>query len=305
MSREEIIAAVKKCAVELGHAPSQPEFRNHTKISKHDIRKNFGTYTQMIAVSELEREGSGCVVELNSLFLDWAGIVRKLGKVPTIANYELASKYSVRPMVRRFRAWSQVPKGMLEYVRNEGLEGEWGDVLMIIEDHLKGRDRRARTFRPTTHMTFRPQIMRDRPIFGQPMHAPLCCAPTNENGVIFAFGTVAKDLGFSVLRIQIECPDCVALRHMGNNKWQWVRIEFENESRNFLTHMHSPSDADLIVCWKHNWPECPLEVIELQSVAEIWNSLATPETEEEAGSIEVEKPKPLKHGRKGGDEEIG
>jgi hypothetical protein len=304
MSKEEIIAAVKKCAAELGHAPSQPEFRNHTKISKHDIRKNFGTYTQMIAVSELEREGSGCVVEMNSLFLDWAGIVRKLGKVPTIATYEMTSKYSVRPMIRRFSAWSRVPAGMLEHVRKEGLEGEWGDVMTIIVEHLEGKDRKARTFRPTTRMPFRPQIMRDRPIFGQPMHAPLCCAPTNENGVIFAFGTVAKGLGFSVLRIQIECPDCVALRHMGNNKWQWVRIEFENESRNFLTHMHSPLDADLIVCWKHNWPECPLEVIELQSVAEIWDSLATPETEEEeAGLIEVEKPKPLKHGRKEEDGE--
>ena len=24
--------------------------------------------------------------------------------------------------------------------------------------------------------------------------------------------------------------------------------------------------CDLIVCWEHNWPECPLEVIELKSL---------------------------------------
>ena len=30
--------------------------------------------------------------------------------------------------------------------------------------------------------------------------------------------------------------------------------------------MHSLDDADLIVCWTHNWPECPLEVLELKSI---------------------------------------
>src|ERR1041385_5777853 len=74
MSKEEIIAAVKKCATDLGHAPNQSEFRKHANVSKHEIRKNFGTYTHMMAMSEVEREGSGFVVELKSLFLDWAGI---------------------------------------------------------------------------------------------------------------------------------------------------------------------------------------------------------------------------------------
>jgi len=47
---------------------------------------------------------------------------------------------------------------------------------------------------------------------------------------------------------------------------QRVRIEFEFESRNFRTHGHNPAECDVVVCWKHNWPECPLEVLELRSV---------------------------------------
>ncbi|MBZ5507354.1 MAG: hypothetical protein LAO78_17990 [Acidobacteriia bacterium] len=79
------------------------------------------------------------------------------------------------------------------------------------------------------------------------------------------------------MRIQAEFPDCDALRYVGEHKWQRVRIEFEYESRNFLTHMHPVSRCDLIVCWRHNWPECPLEVIELQSLAEIWkNAVVVP-----------------------------
>jgi hypothetical protein len=94
---------------------------------------------------------------------------------------------------------------------------------------------------------------------------PLICAPVNEMGVVFLFGAMAERLGFLVLRIQTEYPDCEALRMIDEDRCQLVKIEFEHESRNFLKHMHLASECDLIVCWKHNWPECPLEVVELKT----------------------------------------
>ncbi len=45
-----------------------------------------------------------------------------------------------------------------------------------------------------------------------------------------------------------------------------MRIEFEHESRNFMKHLHDANECDLIVCWEHNWPEWPLEVVELRAV---------------------------------------
>jgi hypothetical protein len=93
---------------------------------------------------------------------------------------------------------------------------------------------------------------------------PLCLAPTNELGVVFLFGTVAREMGFMVLRLQTEFPDCEALREVAPGRWQRVRIEFEYESRNFLAHQHSAAGCDLIVCWNHNWEDCPLEVLELK-----------------------------------------
>jgi hypothetical protein len=54
-------------------------------------------------------------------------------------------------------------------------------------------------------------------------------------------------------------------RLVQEERWQPVKIEFEYKSRNFLRHMHNPEGCDLIVCWSHNWPECPLEVIELKT----------------------------------------
>ena len=220
MTKEEIITAVKEYAAKLGHAPSLAEFRRHTRISKWQIQKNFGSYSAMMQASEVERHGSGSAVSLKTLFLDWARIVRKMRKIPSMSHYELESKYSVRPVLRRFRTWSLVPESMLEYARREGLEVEWKDVMMIIANHLKGAQRRAQTLGSRYQQVLSgPGIPMDQPIFGQPMYAPLSCAPTNEGGVLFAFGIVAGDLGFSVLRIQSEFPDCHALRDVGNHKW--------------------------------------------------------------------------------------
>jgi hypothetical protein len=83
---------------------------------------------------------------------------------------------------------------------------------------------------------------------------------------------MAQQLGFVVHRLQTEFPDCEAMRRVGDERCQLVRIEFEFESRNFLKHMHEASGCDLIVCWRHNWPECPLEVLELKRVLSIQHS---------------------------------
>lgn len=103
-----------------------------------------------------------------------------------------------------------------------------------------------------------------REIFGRLMRpGPMICAPTNEQGVLFLFGARAEELGFAVLRIRAEYPDCLAFRQVGEDRMELVRIEFEFESKNFLKHMHEPNKCDLIVCWRHNWKECPMEVIAL------------------------------------------
>jgi hypothetical protein len=68
--------------------------------------------------------------------------------------------------------------------------------------------------------------------------------------------------------IQLAYPDCEARRCIDprQNRWQSVRIEFEFCSSNFREHGHDPAGCDLIVCWEHDWPDCPLEVIELRSI---------------------------------------
>ncbi len=89
-------------------------------------------------------------------------------------------------------------------------------------------------------------------------------APINQNGVIFLFGMVSNELGFMVEAIHAVFPECEAKRHVGENRYQRVRIKFEYKSSNYMSHGYDPADADMIVCWVHDWHDCPLEVLELQ-----------------------------------------
>ena len=106
-------------------------------------------------------------------------------------------------------------------------------------------------------------------VYGEPLGlAAMAHAPTNELGVLFLFGILAADLGFRVERLQAAFPDCEAKREVSPGKWELVFIELEIYSRNFKLHRHNPRGCHAIVCWKHNWPDCPewLEVIELSKV---------------------------------------
>jgi hypothetical protein len=214
----------------------------------------------------MERKGGGHVLSMKALFLDFAGVVRKLRRTPRVSEYELYGKHSQQPMLRAFGKWKNVAGALLDFGKKEGLQGEWGDAMEMIEADLVDPEGVKRATALMIASPIKPRLLMDEPIYGPPMvPAPLTYAPTNEAGVIFLFGTVATALGFAVTRVQAAFPDCEAMREVAPQKWQRVRIEFEYESRNFLLHMHPPEKCDMIICWSHNWEDCPLEVVELKS----------------------------------------
>ena len=111
-----------------------------------------------------------------------------------------------------------------------------------------------------------PEVIDPETLYAEPMSLePMAMAPENEQGVVFLFGVMARELGFVVIKLRSGFPDCEAFRRLPNGKWQRVRIEFEFQSRNFLLHGHNPNRCDLIVCWEHDWEGCSVEVLELKS----------------------------------------
>jgi len=106
--------------------------------------------------------------------------------------------------------------------------------------------------------------------FGEIINIPgLLHAPVNELGVIYLFALASNRLGYAMEAIQAAFPDAIAKRKLpGQKRWESVRIEFEYESSSFKQHGHDPKACDLIVCWEHDWKECPIPVVALRKVVE-------------------------------------
>lgn len=133
---------------------------------------------------------------------------------------------------------------------------EWG--LEVIEDELEkaGAERTL------------PISERKRSIVGDPINFEgLIYGPLNESGVIFLFSKIHDKLGFNIEAIQPSFPDAKG-RRKGRKGWKDIWIEFEFKSSNFKTHNHDPKECDVIVCWEHDWQDCPIEVIELRKELE-------------------------------------
>jgi len=96
----------------------------------------------------------------------------------------------------------------------------------------------------------------------------LTYAPVNEQGVVFLFSKMNDDLHLQIESIHDAFPDAIGIdyrheRETGIRK----RIEFEFRSSNYD---HPLEGCDIIVCWEHDWRNCPetIEVIELRSELE-------------------------------------
>ncbi|HKW74481.1 MAG TPA: hypothetical protein VJN64_03070 [Terriglobales bacterium] len=265
-TKEQIILAIQECAARLGHPPNRDEFVKGSKITRRSILALFANYGEALRQAGFEAQAKKPKLPSEALFLDWAEIVRKLGQIPSRAQYEALSRYSPTPLMLRFGKWSAVPSGMLDFAEANNLAAEWGDVLAIVRARSNALENIRNLLRPASVALTAPLpgLRSGSPQYGEPLGmTSLLGAPTNEMGVVFLFGALAWQLGFAVLRLQAAFPDCEALRRMDENRWQIVRIEFEFESRNFQAHGHDPEKCDLIVCWKNNWPESPVEVLEL------------------------------------------
>jgi len=271
MTKQEISESIIGCAAELKHVPSLEEVLKMTPVSHRQIIKHYGGYIAALRDTGMELKstiGRGHAVPMEKLLADWCRIVRKLKKIPSTTDYQRFSIYSTDPLMRRFRSWTLVPHGLKKFAETHGLAGKWKRELALVKAAPAAKTQKAA---PGGHPHWSVTPL-DKPFYGAPLwpgplaYACLEYAPLNELGVIFLFGALAWQLGFVVHKLQAEFPDCEAMRRVGEDRCQLVKIEFELESRNFLKHMHDPSKCDLIVCWRHNWPECPLEVLELKSL---------------------------------------
>lgn len=270
IDKETIVQAIKQAAESLGKCPSRREFTARSGINENQILSHFESWRDAVRNAGLQPHRAPDPLTEDQLLRDWADVVRELRRIPTVQQYRRMGGHSPETFMRRFGPWVDMPGRFRTYAAGNAV---WVDVLALlpplsIEPTRTPIDEQSDEA-PTSPAPQRHRKLEHRPTYGNPIDfRGLRHEPVNENGVVFLFGMVARELGYMVEAVQAGFPDCEAKRQVGTDRWQRVRIEFEFESRNFRDHGHAPDGCDVIVCWRHNWPECPshLEVVELSSV---------------------------------------
>lgn len=274
--KQEVLDAIRKVAQILGHPPSRAELKAKSGISEYQVLLHFPSLREAARAAGLEPDSTNIKLDDSALLEDWAEIVRRNRQIPTRHQYRREGKYSPGVFERHFGTWSAIPTKFRDFARDQS---EWSDVLALLPvappkqtagisfSSASGRLLDSTSSTPLPQQRY--SKLEDRPTYGNPIDfRGLRHEPVNEQGVVFLFGMVARELGYMVEAVQAGFPDCEAKRQIGAGTWQRVRIEFEFESRNFRDHGHSEDGCDVIVCWRHNWPDCPphLEVVELATV---------------------------------------
>jgi hypothetical protein len=271
ITRETIIEAAKTAKAKLKQPISRPDFVRSSGISQYHIYRLFpdGGWSEVKRIVGLERHPKDNEpVSDDQAMREFNRVASELGRIPTWAQFAARAAISADVIRRRFGGL----QGTLKRYRAWLEENEPTSSLLA---QLQARSRHEIPPPPqviTEDSTSRSSTQWQQiggPTFGPPVNfRGLRHAPINEDGVVFLFGMVSYELGFIVEAVHASYPDCEAKRCVDQRqqRWQRVRIEFEYQSSSFRDHGHDAACCDVVVCWEHNWAECPLEVIELRRV---------------------------------------
>ncbi len=267
--KQHILDSIAAIARGLGRAPSRSEFVTLTGITDYHVLQCFPSWNDAVRAAGLQPYTLNVRLEDGTLLEDWGETVRRRRAIPPRHAYRREGKYDTRTIERRLGPWSTLPEVFRNFAEGKP---EWSDVVALLPAPLP-KDERRRPSEDSSSSILPNKVkqvpLKDRATYGNPTRfRGLRHEPVNEQGVVLLFGMLAKELGYLVEAVQTGFPDCEAMRQITPERWQRVRIEFEFESRNFRDHGHPSTGCDVIVCWRHNWDECPegIEVVELSRV---------------------------------------
>ena len=267
LTREEIINKAKTLAKELrGKSISKRKFIAKTGISEWQINNLFDSWNEVISEAGLT-PASNIRLEEDELLQSMFDAFMKAKRVCPRRQFEKFCRYSSSVYYRRFGGWSKALSAFHDWLKSAGRDKEF-PYMASLEKQLINKPSTLENSNATRQVK---NALSYHPLkgiaYGDFLNfRGLQHAPINEQGVVFLFGMVCSELDYRIEAVKTGFPDCEAKRKIAGRKEQWqrVRIEFEFQSKNFLEHDHKEEDCDVIVCWEHNWPDCPIEVLELK-----------------------------------------
>jgi len=269
-TKQQIIDDIQRIASTLGtQSLKQKDFQKRSKISLSTVRERFGSWNAAVEKAGLIVRDSRAHLKMlhkkqtisdRELLEDLIRLYNEHGREPTYALVSAKGRYSIKPYKKRwgnlqnafFLAKKQLPEAISQELPDSQNSRSTVPEIKTLPTTIKPKARKTK-----------------RTIYGEPIDfRGLRFAPVNEQGVVYLFGMISHELGYLIESVKTAYPDCEGKRCFDKekNQWEHVRIEFEYSSSNFKEHGHNEEGCDLIVCWIDDWPECPIEILELRSV---------------------------------------
>jgi hypothetical protein len=253
-SDESLLNELKRVAKKLDkNTMTYKEFKEYGgKVSDVCLANRFGSWNAALQKAGLSiKRVSGITDE--ELFVEIERVWNQLGRQPTYKEIQRSGRFATSTYAKRFGAWT---KALEEFKRwEEDKRNDLRELKEISPDILLDQQKSY--------------PKRKKVEYGEPIDfLGLRHAPLNEQGVVYLFGMLSKNLGFIIEAIRTDFPDCEGKRQIPGKqgRWERVAIEFEYRSSQFKEHGHNPDECDVIICWEDDWEECPIGVISLKEI---------------------------------------
>lgn len=252
-SDENLLNEIRKAAEKLGKDTlTQKEYKNRARTNPSTIIRRFGSWNAALKKAGLSAKNNRNISDEN-LFAEIEKVWDRLGRQPKLDEMKLGN-FHPTTYQRRFGNWIMALEEFARW-KNKGQKDATKDLEETALDISPDQPQKKRVSK--------------RVEYGEPIEfLGLRHAPLNEQGVVYLFGILSKQLGFIIEAVRTDFPDCEGKRQIlgKQGRWERVAIEFEYKSSNFKEHGHNPDECDVIVCWEHDWKDCPVEVISLKEL---------------------------------------
>jgi AcrR family transcriptional regulator len=258
---EELVAAARAAAARRGvRRLTIDAFQRETGIGKAAVYRHFESWRALCAAAGLAVEETNRRVPEEEVFAAMRDAFVREGRILTLGAFVHRAPIGRAVLRRRFGTWQDALAAFRRWAIANAPDFPLLGALHARLGHSPG----ARPYEPASPALPAWPTVERRPSGAVLAFRAMAFAPINEAGVVALFGMAAAELGYSIETVTAGFPDCTARRHIGGGRWEGVRIEFEYRSRAFREHGHDPAGCDVIVCWEHDWPDCPLEVLALR-----------------------------------------
>lgn len=258
ITRSDLIRSVQQYAAQVRGPVTVKRFCRHARCCPTTLYQLFkGGFPELLAAAKLTERASRAPKHTEeSLLKELHRLARLLHRDPRPTDVNARGRFALCNYYVRFGRWKHVLLAYKQW-RRRGTTPAPTSISPELRSPLLSSAKPEPT---PDHKHLR----------GLPMgFRNLLHGPVNELGVIHLFGMLWRETGLAIEHIGPSFPDCRALKlDLGTGRWRPITVEFELRSSNFRQHGHNIKKCNLIVCWEDDWPDCPIQVMELKSLVE-------------------------------------